>query len=157
VLTGPRISELSKLDRPQLDLAGRTVRIPRVRTDAAERVVPMVPRLHDTLLTQRARQSRQDGPAFVTRNGTRQHPDNVRTHILTNVRTRANDLLRDRGLPLIGHLTPHTLRRTFASLLAEVGVSPRRAMYLIGHTDPNAYDARLPAGVGYGRDSSRSA
>jgi hypothetical protein len=34
------------------------------------------------------------------------------------------------------HLTPHTLRRTFASLLAEVGISPRRAMYLLGHSDP---------------------
>jgi hypothetical protein len=33
-------------------------------------------------------------------------------------------------------MTPHTLRRTFASLLAEVGVAPRRAMYLLGHTDP---------------------
>ena len=33
-------------------------------------------------------------------------------------------------------MTPHTLRRTFASLLAEIGVSPRRAMYLLGHTDP---------------------
>jgi ATP-dependent Clp protease ATP-binding subunit ClpA len=42
-------------------------------------------------------QSRQDGPAFVTRNGTRQHPDNVRTHILTNVRTRANDLSATAG------------------------------------------------------------
>jgi hypothetical protein len=26
--------------------------------------------------------------------------------------------------------------RTFASILAEVGVAPRRAMYLLGHTDP---------------------
>jgi hypothetical protein len=33
-------------------------------------------------------------------------------------------------------MTPHTLRRTFASHLAEVGVPPRRAMYLLGHTDP---------------------
>jgi Phage integrase family len=33
-------------------------------------------------------------------------------------------------------MTPHTLRRTFASLLAEIGLSPRRAMYLLGHTDP---------------------
>ena len=32
-------------------------------------------------------------------------------------------------------MTPHTLRRTFASLLAAIGVSPRRAMYLLGHTD----------------------
>jgi integrase len=136
VLAGPRISELCKLEAPQLDLAARAVRLPRVKTDAAERVIPMVPSLHDVLLSHRADQSRQGGPAFVTRNGTRQHPDNVRTRILANVRTRANELLGDRGQEPIAHLTPHTLRRTFASLLAEVGVSPRRAMYLIGHTDP---------------------
>ena len=29
-----------------------------------------------------------------------------------------------------------TLRRTFASILAEINLPPRRAMYLIGHTDP---------------------
>jgi integrase len=34
------------------------------------------------------------------------------------------------------HVTPHTLRRTFASILAECDVNPRRAMYLLGHTDP---------------------
>jgi integrase len=33
-------------------------------------------------------------------------------------------------------MTPHTLRRTFASIVAEVGVPPRRAMYLLGDTDP---------------------
>ena len=36
----------------------------------------------------------------------------------------------------IGHMTPHTLRRTFASILAVCDVPPRRAMYLMGHTDP---------------------
>jgi len=49
-------------------------------------------------------------------------------------------------------MTPHTLRRTFASLLAEVGVSPRRAMYLLGHTDPKltmrVYQQVLDMGVG---------
>ena len=33
-------------------------------------------------------------------------------------------------------MTPHTLRRTFASILAVCNVPPRRAMYLLGHTDP---------------------
>lgn len=33
-------------------------------------------------------------------------------------------------------MTPHTLRRTFASILAVSDVPPRRAMYLMGHTDP---------------------
>jgi Phage integrase family len=75
-------------------------------------------------------------PAFPTRNGTRQDPDNVRSRLLPRLRQRANELLETRGYRKIGHLTPHTLRRTFASLLAEVGVPPRRAMYLIGHTDP---------------------
>jgi hypothetical protein len=40
------------------------------------------------------------------------------------------------GRPPIGHMTPHTLRRTFASTVAVCDVSPRRAMYLMGHTDP---------------------
>lgn len=135
-LAGPRVSELCKLDKPHLDLAARALRIPKVKTDASERVVPMLPTLHELLLTQRADQSTQTGPAFLTRNGTRQPPDNVRARLLARVRDRANELLSGRGEQPIAHLTPHTLRRTFASLLAEVGVSPRRAMYLIGHTDP---------------------
>jgi len=44
-------------------------------------------------------------------------------------------ILVERDEQLIGHLTPHSLRRTFASTLAELGVGPRRAMYLLGHTD----------------------
>jgi integrase len=75
------------------------------------------------------------GPAYPTRNGTPQHPDNVSARLLSSVRDRASELLAERGEPTIGHLTPHTLRRTFASILAEVGVSPRRAMYLLGHED----------------------
>jgi integrase len=36
-LAGPRVSELCKLDKPQLDLAARALRIPKVKTDASER------------------------------------------------------------------------------------------------------------------------
>jgi integrase len=96
----------------------------------------MVPALHETLLAARAERETHGGPAFPTRNGTRQHPDNVRSRLLASVRERANELLAERQQPLIGHMTPHTLRRTFASILAEVGVPPRRAMYLLGHADP---------------------
>jgi integrase len=87
-------------------------------------------------LAARAERESHGGPAFPTRNRTRQHPDNVRSRLLVSVRERANELLVEREQPLIGHMTPHTLRRTFASILAEVGVPPRRAMYLLGHTDP---------------------
>jgi integrase len=136
LLAGPRVSELCQLDESQVDLAARRIRMPRVKTDASERTVPMVPTLHETLLAARAERETHGGPAFPTRNGTRQHPDNVRSRLLAPVRERANELLAEREQPLIGHMTPHTLRRTFASILAEVGVPPRRAMYLLGHTDP---------------------
>jgi integrase len=137
VLGGPRISELCLLDSPDVDLAARAIRIPRVKTDASERVVPMVAALHEILLAYRAeRPSARSGAAFETRRGTRQSPDNVRARLLAAVRERADELLERRGERPIAHLTPHTLRRTFASLLAEVGISPRRAMYLLGHSDP---------------------
>lgn len=134
LLAGPRVSELCCMDDANLDRALRRIRMPRVKTDASERIVPMVPALHEILLA--ARTEVRTGPAFPTRNGTRQHPDNVRSRLLASVRERANELLAEREQPLIGHMTPHTLRRTFASILAEVGVPPRRAMYLLGHTDP---------------------
>jgi integrase len=132
----PRILELSKLDRSDIDLAARQIRMPRVKTAASERSVPMLPTLHDILLTQSADRRSRKGPAFLTRNGTRQHPDNIRARLLAGVLGRANTLLAERGEQPIAHMTPHTLRRTFASLLAEIGVSPGRAMYLLGHTDP---------------------
>jgi len=138
VLAGPRVTELCELNSPaDIDLASRTVRIPRIKTDAAERVVPMISALHEILLADRIeRGSPTQEPAFPTRNGTRQNPGNVRARLLGPARVRANQLLEERGHRQIAHMTPHSLRRTFASLLAEVGVSPRRAMYLIGHTDP---------------------
>lgn len=136
VLAGPRVSELCQLDEPDVDLAARRIRMPRVKTDASERTVPMVPALHEILLAARVDREGVGGPAFPTRNGTRQQPDNVRSRLLASVRERANELLAKRGEPPIGRMTPHTLRRTFASILAEVGVAPRRAMYLLGHTDP---------------------
>jgi len=137
VLAGPRISELCLLDGRHVDLAQRQIRIPRVKTDASERVVPMVPALHEILLEHRAdHEWGSDDPVFSTRNGTRNSPDNVRRRILAGVHERASGLLQDRDEEVISHLTPHALRRTFASLLAEVGVSPRRAMYLLGHADP---------------------
>lgn len=137
VLGGPRVLEACRLDLPDLDVAGLVIRVPRVKTDASERIVPMAPALHETLLIDRAdRHKADDLAAFLTRDRTRQSPDNVRARILAGVNARANELLAERGERPIRHMTPHTLRRTFASILAEVGVAPRRAMYLLGHTDP---------------------
>jgi hypothetical protein len=72
-------------------------------------------------------------PAFPTRNGTRQNPDNIRSRILAPIRDRANRQLEAEDRLPIAHMTPPTLRRTFASILAVCDVPPRRD--LMGHTD----------------------
>ncbi|HTP18774.1 MAG TPA: site-specific integrase [Solirubrobacteraceae bacterium] len=139
ILGGLRVSELCGLDGPHLDLPGGRLRVPRsaTKSDAGERVVPIVPALQSRLTAHRQQYPTGHGqPAFPTRNGTRQQPDNIRSRILGPIRGRANEQLESEGRPRIGHMTPHTLRRTFASILAVCDVPPRRAMYLMGHTDP---------------------
>jgi integrase len=114
------------VDREHLDLPGCRLRIPRLKTDTSKRVVPLAPRLRELLLDHAAILSGDPkAPLFPNRNGRRQTPGNVRTRILSPA-----------GEAIGLHVTPHMLRRTFASLLAEFGVPPRRAMYLLGHTNP---------------------
>ena len=139
ILAGLRVSELCGLDGPHVDLAAARLRVPRsaTKSDAGERNVPIVPTLEKRLIEHRERYPNGPGrPAFPTRNGTRQNPDNIRSRILAPIRDRANRLLEADGRLPIAHMTPHTLRRTFASILAVCDVPPRRAMYLMGHTDP---------------------
>jgi integrase len=137
ILLGPRVSELCRWDVGHLDLANGRAHIPFVKTAASERIVPMLPAVRERLLGHRLDYpGAATEPAFPTRTGRRQHPDNVRARILAPIRERANELLAAEGRLPIRHLTPHTLRRTFASILAVCNVPPRRAMYLLGHADP---------------------
>jgi integrase len=115
VFAGLRISEFCGLDAHHLDVAAGRLRVPRAatKTDAGERVIPIVP-----VLRERLTEHRMDypvaptAPAFPTRNGTRQNPDNIRSRVLNPLKDRANELLAAEGKLPIGHMTPHTLRRT---------------------------------------------
>ena len=103
VLAGPRISELCLLDGRHVDLAHRQIHLPRPKTDASERTVPMVPALHEILLGHRAEYGwGPDDPVFATRNGTRNTPDNLRRRILAGVHRHANELLEGRDQEAIG-------------------------------------------------------
>ena len=136
VFAGLRISEFCGLDAHHLDVAAGRLRVPRgaTKTDAGERVIPLSPG------TPGAADRAPDGLPGAAKRArlpdARQNPDNVRSRVLNPVRERANELVAADGRPPIGHMTPHTLRRTFASVVAVCDVSPRRAMYLIGHTHP---------------------
>jgi len=57
--------------------------------------------------------------------------------VLAKAVARANErLAHAREAPLPTTLTPHSLRRTFASLLYAIGEDPGVVMDEMGHTDP---------------------
>jgi integrase len=130
---GLRVGELCALQALDVNMRAGLIVVRRdaTKTDAGERTIPMLP-----LVRRALEQHLAEHPAagmdlvFRTSRGTPQNPDNVRTRLLAPVLRRAN--ADGAG---VGHCTPHTMRRTFASLLAELDVPPRRAMYLLGHTD----------------------
>jgi integrase len=109
--------------------------------------------LRDELLAVRGRH--QDAPqtayVFATMSGGRLSPDNFRKRVLgraaivvdgkekagTGAIGRTNKRLEANGLPpLPAKLTPHSLRRTFCSLLYALGEAPPVVMVEMGHTDP---------------------
>ena len=74
---------------------------------------------------------------FPTSTGKRISPSNVRNRVLANAVKRANERLAELGeVPLPTGLTPHSLRRTFASLLYAIGEPAPVVMQELGHTHP---------------------
>jgi len=75
---------------------------------------------------------------FPTRTGRGQYECKVREGTLGSAVKRANASLAGRDLPpLPDKLTPHSLRRTFASGLYALGESPPVVLAEMGHTSPS--------------------
>jgi integrase len=79
----------------------------------------------------------RDVLVFGSSKGMVQSPSNVRTRVLVRAVERANVNLKNAGGEPIAKLTPHSLRRTFASLLFAVGETPPYVMSQMGHTTAN--------------------
>jgi len=79
-----------------------------------------------------------DGDAFVfaTSTGTMPLRENVRNRVLAPAANRASADLVKRGYAPLPKLTPHSLRRTFASVLYALGAAPPIVMAEMGHTSP---------------------
>ena len=108
------------------------------KTDAGVREIDLLPALRDELLERRAvlRDAAPDSYVFATTTGGRQGPSNIRRRVLAKAIERANERRVQSDLPpLPGSITPHSLRRTFASLLFALGRPAPIVMEQLGHTD----------------------
>jgi integrase len=136
---GLRIGEALSLQWRDVNLARGTITVRAAKTDAGVRTVNVLLVLRDELGAYRAQlDTTPDALVFGTTTGRRQGATNVRRRVLAQAVEQANrQLTKDQVEPLPEHLTPHSLRRTFASLLFAIGETPPYVMAQMGHTTPN--------------------
>lgn len=137
-LAGLRISEALDLRWRDVNLNGRQLQVASSKTDAGIREVDLTPALRDLLAEHRAGSSFTNPTDFVfaTREGHRDNPSNVRSRLLGAAVERANEMLQAEGREPIGAVTPHSLRRTFISLLLAAAADVPYVMAQAGHSDP---------------------
>jgi integrase len=139
-LCGPRISELVAADGGDFDLGAGLWRIPDSKTPAGVRLVEATDFVAAEIRAHVARKkadSRLAGaadPMWVSSNGTRLGAENVR-RMLRGLVKRTNEKREAEGKMLLPHVTPHTLRRTFASMCFWAKRELPWVMDQIGHED----------------------
>jgi integrase len=139
VLGGLRIGEALALRWRDVDLAAGRLHVGRAKTDAGVRHVDLLPALREDLTGHRAGTAfaKPTDPVFPTERGRPQNPSNIRNRLLARSVQRANERLAAReAAPLPDGLTPHSLRRTYISLLFALGAEVPYVMRQVGHTDP---------------------
>lgn len=136
VFAGLRIGEALSLRWRYIDLARGTITVRDAKTNAGIRIVNILAVLHEELGDYRARlDTTLDALVFGTATGHRQGSTNVRRRVLAKAIEQANKQLIENDVePLPEGLTPHSLRRTFASLLFAIGETPPYVMAQMGHT-----------------------
>ncbi len=138
-LGGLRIGEALALRWRDVDLAAGRLHVRDSKTDAGVRQIDLLPALREELSVHKA-ETRLGGPddfVFPTDRGGRANPSNVRSRTMAKTIERANENLAEHdAAPLPEGLTPHSLRRTFISLLLATGAEVPYVMQQVGHADP---------------------
>lgn len=138
-LAGLRIGETLALRWSDVDLPAGRLRVTDSKTDAGVRLVDLLPALREELSVHKA-QTRFGGPddyVFPTESGGKQDRNNVRPRVVVRAVERASGNLIGQGRnPLPQGITPHSLRRTFISLLLATGAEVPYVMRQVGHSDP---------------------
>jgi len=138
VFGGLRIGELCSLRWRDVDLAAGWLHVGESKTDAGRRKVKVRPALRAELLgaMSPAAVTASDAYVFPTRTGAAMGTDNFRNRVLAAAVKRASKTRTEGGQPPLPKLTPHSLRRTFSSVLYAIGEPPPVVMAEMGHTDP---------------------
>jgi integrase len=137
-LAGLRISEALDLRWRDVSMGERKLWVEQAKTDAGVREVDLTPMLQRLLAAHRLRSRHSDADDFVfaTGRGGHESPSNVRIRFLAPAVKRANEELAKESKRAMSGITPHSLRRTFVSLLLAAGADVPYAMAQVGHTDP---------------------
>lgn len=135
---GVRATEAAQLNVGDVDLVHAKLFVRDSKTEAGVREVDMSPRLVREVAAYFA--TRPDAaptePAFPTLTGGRRDKDNIRNRVVTPIVDRANRAREKAGLPPIGvAVTPHTLRRTYISLMLAAGAEVPYVQAQVGHAD----------------------
>lgn len=122
---GLRNGEACALDWPDFDPGSGTLAVAASKTDAGVRQVDLPDALRRELAKHKLRtRHSSEGPMFPNRNGQRQSVSNVERRLKTAIR-RANVRLAQLGIrPIDEAVTPHSLRRLYASLRFALGEDP---------------------------------
>jgi integrase len=139
VCTGLRIGELLALRWREVNLAQGRLTVIDSKTEAGRgREIDLWPELREELAVYKA-QARHAQPGdyvFATTTGKADTRSNIAKRLKRAVE-RANEAMAEQETPPIpSALSPHSLRRTFASLLYLRGENPVYVMHQMGHTDP---------------------
>lgn len=137
--SGLRIGEALDLKWVDVNLADGKLKVRGSKTAAGVRTVDLLPVLRDELLAYKAKVADCSPTTLVfgTSTGGRQSETNVRRRILAPAVEKANAALVEAELEALPEkITPHSLRRTFASILAALGEPMPSVIRQLGHTDP---------------------
>jgi integrase len=139
ICTGLRVGELLALRWSEVHLDHGRLTVLESKTEAgAGREIDLWPEVRSELATfkAQARHCKPDDYVFATKTGKADTRSNIAKRLKRTVE-RANKGLAEQGAALIPvELSPHSLRRTFASLLYLRGESPVYVMHQMGHSDP---------------------
>jgi len=135
---GLRISEALALRWRDIDLGTGTLYVRTAKTSAGVREVHLTPALRETLALWRTNTQHAAAADYVihTATGKAHNPSNLRRGVLAPAVKAANVKLEEQGIALIGHLTFHSLRRSYASLRCACGDDVRYTAAQLGHEDP---------------------